>query len=177
MHLQEPSTEEKVSHCATNKESIHSCKITSAQSKRLLQSIIYPSEKKKLLEPSAFWHEVNLCVAYRPPFYAWHLIQPLTERNIQNANAYLLHSCQEQKSNELVRRVRLQNSCCFFFSKYGLFCGLIVCVAGAWKYSRLPIIRTFRGNRKKFELSRVKLYGKWSEGNWKLLRVNGRFEL
>ena len=25
MHLQEPSTEEKVSHCATNKESIHSC--------------------------------------------------------------------------------------------------------------------------------------------------------
>ena len=49
-------------------------------------------------------------------------------------------------------------------------------------HSRLPLIRTFKGNRKKFELSRVrvvevKLYRKWSEGKWKFLRVSGRFEL
>ena len=31
-------------------------------------------------------------------------------------------------------------------------------------YSWLPIIRTFKGNRKNFELLRVKLYGKSSEG-------------
>ena len=31
-------------------------------------------------------------------------------------------------------------------------------------YSRLPIIRTFKGNRKKLELSRVKFYRKCSEG-------------
>ena len=33
------------------------------------------------------------------------------------------------------------------------------------KYSRLPIIRTFKGNRKKFESSRVKLYRNKSLGN------------
>ena len=43
--------------------------------------------------------------------------------------------------------------------------------------SQLPIIQTFKGNRKKFELSRVKLYRKCSEGKWKLLQVSGRFEL
>ena len=31
-------------------------------------------------------------------------------------------------------------------------------------YSRIPITRTFKGNRKQFELSRVKLYRKRSEG-------------
>lgn len=50
-------------------------------------------------------------------------------------------------------------------------------------HSRLPLIRTFKGNRKKFEfnreleLSRVKLYRRWSEGKWKLRRVSGRFKL
>ena len=33
------------------------------------------------------------------------------------------------------------------------------------KYSRLPIIRTFKGNRKTFESSRVKLYRNQSLGN------------
>ena len=53
-----------------------------------------------------------------------------------------------------------------------------------WQCTRLPIILTFRGNRKiscyrEFELSTVKLYRKRSEGKWKLLRarVSGRFEL
>ena len=44
-------------------------------------------------------------------------------------------------------------------------------------YSRLPIIRTFKVNRKKFELSGIrvikgKIYRKRSDGKWKLLRVS-----
>ena len=43
------------------------------------------------------------------------------------------------------------------------------------KYSRLPITRTSKGNWKSFELSRVKLYRKWSQKgneNWfELARV------
>ena len=45
------------------------------------------------------------------------------------------------------------------------------------KYSRLPITRTLRGNREKFQLSKIKLYRKRPEGKWQLLRVSGRFEL
>ena len=40
------------------------------------------------------------------------------------------------------------------------------------QFSRLPIIRTFKGNGKK-----LILYRKQSEGKWKLLQVSGRFEL
>ena len=40
-------------------------------------------------------------------------------------------------------------------------------------YSRLPIIRTFKGNRKMFELSRVKLYRKCSEGNENCFELAG----
>ena len=39
-----------------------------------------------------------------------------------------------------------------------------VCYLNISKYSGLPIIRTFKGNQKKFELSRVNLYRKCSEG-------------
>ena len=40
-------------------------------------------------------------------------------------------------------------------------------------YSRLPIIRTFKGNRKMFELWRVKLYRKCSEGNENCFEIAG----
>ena len=40
-------------------------------------------------------------------------------------------------------------------------------------YSRLPIIRTFKGNRKMFELSRVKLYRKCSKGNENCFQLAG----
>ena len=43
--------------------------------------------------------------------------------------------------------------------------------------SPLPIIPTFEGNRKTFELLKVKLYRKRPEGKSKLLRVSGRFKL
>ena len=35
----------------------------------------------------------------------------------------------------------------------------------------------FKGNRNRFELSRVKLVRKWADGELKQLRVVGRFEL
>ena len=44
-------------------------------------------------------------------------------------------------------------------------------------YSWLPITRTFKGNWKRFELSRVKLYRTWPERKGKLVRVSARFEL
>ena len=40
-------------------------------------------------------------------------------------------------------------------------------------YSRLPIIQTFKGNRKKFELSRVKLYRECSEGHENCFELAG----
>ena len=56
---------------------------------------------------------------------------------------------------------------------------LLIC-----QYSRLPTIilkpsreRENSSSDREFELSRVKLYRKRSEGKCKLLRVSGRFEL
>ena len=34
-------------------------------------------------------------------------------------------------------------------------------------YSRIPITRTFRGNRKRFELSGVRVTGSWEQMTWK----------
>ena len=65
-------------------------------------------------------------------------------------------------------------------------------INGAWfmqhpipknkNYSWIPITRTLKENRKRFELSgaellRVKLVRKWPEGETKKVRVSGRFEL
>ena len=60
-------------------------------------------------------------------------------------------------------------SCCRGFELPGVDCivkyvwekfYLLTVIHIKIKYSRLPIIRTSKGNRKKFELSRVNLYGK-----------------
>ena len=37
----------------------------------------------------------------------------------------------------------------------------------AYHYSRIPITRTFSGNRKRFELSRVRVSGSWEQMTWK----------
>ena len=42
---------------------------------------------------------------------------------------------------------------------------------------KVPITQMFRGSTKRFQLSRVKLYRKWPERKWKLLRLTGRFKL
>ena len=39
-------------------------------------------------------------------------------------------------------------------------------VVSNYYYSRLPITRTFRGNRKRFELSGVRITGSWEQMTW-----------
>ena len=68
MHLQEPSTEGKVSHCATNKESIHSCNNHNCSVKTFAPEHNLPVREKKIIGTTSIltWGKSRVLPTDRP---------------------------------------------------------------------------------------------------------------
>ena len=62
-----------------------------------LQSIIYPSEKKKILEQIAFWHEVKVVCCLMTPFshyrLCFNLVAKCNRRFVKKKKAFKMCRC------------------------------------------------------------------------------------